>query len=130
MDKNDVDAILKHGLLSLRFGNKMRAAEDFAEVIRLDPRNVVAYKSRGMLYLQQEKYASAQEDLSKVISLDPSQTDAKAGLDKAKSLFAKLTRVRPSSYRQDGPSDAYLAGLASKDFTTLLNDGFAAYKER
>lgn len=129
MDKNDVDAILKHGLLSLKFGNKMRAAEDFAEVIKLDPRNVVAFKARGMLYLQQEKYASAQEDLSKVISLDPSQTDAKAGLEKARTLFAKLTRVRPSSYRQDGPSDAYLAGLASKDFNTLINDGFAAYKK-
>lgn len=129
MDKNDVDAILKHGLLSIKFGNKMRAAEDFAEVIRLDPRNVVAYKTRGLMYLQQEKYASAQEDLSKVVSLDPSQTDAKAALDKAKALFAKITRVRPSSYRQDGPSDAYLAGLASKDFNTLLNDGYAAYKK-
>lgn len=129
MDKNDVDAILKHGLLSLKFGNKMRAAEDFAEVIKLDPRNVVAYKERGLLYLQQEKYASAQEDLSKVVSLDPSQIDAKAGLEKARTLFAKLTRVRPSSYRQDGPSDAYLAGLASKDFNTLINDGFAAYKK-
>ncbi|MBA3993273.1 MAG: hypothetical protein C0469_07080, partial [Cyanobacteria bacterium DS2.3.42] len=129
MDKADADAILKHGLLSLKFGNKMRAAEDFAEVIKLDPRNVVAYKSRGLLYLQQEKYASAQEDLSKVVSIDPSQSEAKAGLDKAKTLFAKLTRVRPTSYRQDGPSDAYLAGLASKDFDTLINDGFAAYKK-
>ncbi len=129
MDNNDVDAILKHGLLSIRFGNKMRAAEDFAEVIKLDPRNVVAYKTRGLMYLQQEKYASAQEDLSKVVSLDPSQTDAKAALDKAKALFAKITRVRPTLYRQDGPSDAYLAGLASKDFNTLLNDGYAAYKK-
>ncbi|MCC7530707.1 MAG: tetratricopeptide repeat protein [Candidatus Melainabacteria bacterium] len=129
MDKSDVDAILKHGLLSIRFGNKMRAAEDFAEVIKLDPRNVVAYKTRGLMYLQQEKYASAQEDLSRVVSLDPTQTDAKAALDKAKALFARITRVRPSIYRQDGPSDAYLAGLASKDFNTLLNDGYAAYKK-
>ncbi len=129
MDKNDVDAILKHGLLSLKFGNKMRAAADFADVIKLDPGNILAYKTRGMLYLQQEKYASAQEDLSKVVALDPTQTDAKAGLDKAKTLFARITRVRPQVYHQDGPSDAYLAGLASKDFNTLINDGFAAYKK-
>lgn len=128
MDKNDVDAILKHGLLSVKFGNKMRAAEDFAQVIRLDPRNVMAYKTRGMMYFQQEKYASAQEDLNKVIALDPSQTDAQATLSKAKNLFAKLTRVRTQTYQREGPSDAYLAGLASKDFETLLNDGFAAYK--
>jgi tetratricopeptide (TPR) repeat protein len=129
MDKNDVDAILKHGLLSLRFGNKMRAVEDFAEVIRLDPRNVSAYKTRGMLYFQQEKYASAQEDLNKVLALDPSQTDAQATLTKAKSLFAKLTRVSTQVYQREGPSDAYLASLATKDFGTLLNDGFNAYKK-
>lgn len=129
MDKNDIDAILKHGLLSIRFGNKMRAAEDFAEVIRLDPRNVTAYKSRGMMYFQQEKYASAQEDLNKVVALDPSQSDAQATLSKAKNLFAKLTRVRTQVYQREGPSDAYLASLASKDFGTLLNDGFAAYKK-
>ncbi len=128
MDRNDVDAILKHGLLSIKFGNKMRAAEDFAEVIKLDPRNIVAYKTRGILYLQQEKYASAQEDLSKVVALDPSQTDAKAALDKARGLFTKLTRVRSSGYQQSGPSDAYLAGLASKDFNTLINDGYNAYR--
>lgn len=128
MDKGDVNAIVKHGLLSVKFGNKMRAAEDFGEAIKLDPKNVIAYKERGMLYLQQEKFASAQEDLSKVVSLDPSQTDAKVALDKAKVAFAKITRVRSTGVQREGPSDAYLASLASKSFDTLMNDGFNAYK--
>lgn len=129
IDKTDVDAIVKHGLLSVKFGNKMRAAEDFGEAIKLDPKNVIAYKNRGMLYLQQEKFASAQEDLAKVLSLDPSQSDAKAALDKARIAFAKITRVRSSGIQREGPSDAYLASLASKPFETLISDGFNAYKK-
>lgn len=128
MDKSDVDAIVKHGLLSVKFGNKMRAAEDFGEALKLDPKNVIAYKSRGMLYLQQEKFASAQEDLSKVVALDPSQSDAKVALDKARVAFAKITRVRSTGVQREGPSDAYLASLASKPFDTLINDGYSAYK--
>lgn len=128
MDKSDVDAIVKHGLLSVKFGNKMRAAEDFGEALKLDPKNVIAYKSRGMLYLQQEKFASAQEDLSKVVALDPSQSDAKVALDKARVAFAKITRVRSTGIQREGPSDAYLASLASKPFDTLINDGYSAYK--
>lgn len=128
MDKSDVDAIVKHGLLSVKFGNKMRAAEDFGEALKLDPKNVIAYKSRGMLYLQQEKFASAQEDLSKVVALDPSQSDAKVALDKARVAFAKITRVRSTGVQREGPSDAYLASLAAKPFDTLINDGYSAYK--
>jgi len=129
LDKTNVDAIVKHGLLSVKFGNKMRATEDFGEAIKLDPKNVIAYKNRGMLFLQQEKFASAQEDLAKVLSIDPTQGDAKAALDKARIAFAKITRVRSSGIQREGPSDAYLASLASKPFETLISDGYNAYKK-
>ncbi|HNB23347.1 MAG TPA: tetratricopeptide repeat protein, partial [Candidatus Melainabacteria bacterium] len=129
LDKSDVDAIVKHGLLSVRFGNKMRAVEDFGEAIKLDPKNILAYKNRGMLYLQQEKFASAQEDLSKVLSLDASQSEAKTALEKARVAFAKITRVRSTGSQRVGPSDAYLASLASKPFETLISDGYNAYKK-
>lgn len=128
MDKSDADAHLRHGLLSLKFGNKMRAEEDLDEVLRLDPKSAAAFAARGQLYIQQEKFASAQEDLSKAISLDPSNAEAKAAMIKAKTAFAKLTRVRSTGVQREGPSDAYLASLATKDFNTLLNDGYAAYK--
>lgn len=126
--KTTVDAQLKHGQLSLKFGNKMRATEDFAQVISLDPHNEIAFLERGKLFLLEEKYASAQEDFSKALSINPSNQEAKKNLDKARRLFASIVRVRPQANHQAGPSDAYLAGLAGKEFSTLLNDGFKAYQ--
>lgn len=126
--KTNVDAQLKHGQLSLKFGNKMRATEDFAQVISLDPRNETAYLERGKLFLLEEKYASAQEDFAKSLAINPSNQEAKQNLEKARRLFASIVRVRPQANQQSGPSDAYLAGLASKDFATLLSDGFKAYQ--
>jgi tetratricopeptide (TPR) repeat protein len=49
----------------------VRAIADFAEIIRLDPQNALAFVSRGNAYLAQRDYALAIADYNEAARLDP-----------------------------------------------------------
>jgi tetratricopeptide (TPR) repeat protein len=57
-------------------GKYQEAAENFSQVIRLDPKNAKAYNNRGIAYRKLDKYQEAIEDYSLAIRLDPNNAEA------------------------------------------------------
>ena len=47
------------------------AIEKYTEVIKLDPKNVVAYTNRGESYVEKKNYVFALTDYNKAVELDP-----------------------------------------------------------
>jgi tetratricopeptide (TPR) repeat protein len=103
---------------------------DFTEAIRLDPRNVDAWRERGLQYLLQENFAQAVEDFSQLLDLAPEdvvglQAVARAlfreeKLDEALHYINKAIEVQP-----DRPTGYMLRAQIQvwrDDITAALSD--------
>ncbi len=80
LDPTDVDARLALGVQYFNSRNLDGAAEQWREVIELDPENVAAWYNMGYYYMSQEPVdeAGAQEAWARVIEIDPESTEAAA----------------------------------------------------
>ncbi len=80
LDPTDVEARLALGVQYFNSRNLDGAAEQWREVIELDPENVAAWYNMGYFYMSQEPVdeAGALEAWARVIELDPESTEAMA----------------------------------------------------
>ena len=88
-------------------GEYDKAIEDYAEAIRLDPKQVLAYVYRGRAWAFQDKYDKAIQDYSEAIRLDPKSAAGYSGralvwnaqneYDKAIKDFTDAIRADPKN---------------------------------
>lgn len=101
--------MIVQGLNYYESGDLVKAAEQFSQVLQMNPNFTDAYFHRARLYLDQDKYDAAIQDLDKLISLDPKVADAynvrgvaylnKGSYDKAMQDLNKAIELDPTLVR-------------------------------
>jgi Tfp pilus assembly protein PilF len=85
------DTVLRFGLgeLYMEAGDFARAAEQFAEIVRLDPQYSAAYRYLGQSYAALEQSAQAQKIFERGIAV----AEARGDLQTAKEMRVFLNRL-------------------------------------
>ena len=75
------------------------AISDFTQVIKLDPRNVVAWVSRGQAYAAAHDFENAVGDLNQAIKLSPAEPSVYANLGQIMQTSGNITQALESFTR-------------------------------
>jgi tetratricopeptide (TPR) repeat protein len=125
----------KRGIAYHLKGEYDLAISDFAQAIRLDPKNAVHYNNRGFTYSRKSQYERAIADLDQAIRLDPKLANAydnrgeahnrRGEYDRAIADFDQAIRLDPklaSAYNNRGNVHNYRGeyDLALADFEQVL----------
>lgn len=78
------------GELSMAEGNNEEAAAIVAEILEIDPANIIALEIRGSLNIEQEKYDNAIQDLRIVLNEKPDSQRAALLLSRAYELIGSI----------------------------------------
>ena len=114
------DAYLNRGELRSDKGDYQGAIADFSEVIRLNPKNAVAYALRGLNYQRRGNNQAAVADFNSAARIDPNN--------------AVASMVRGFTYHLQGDYQGALAAyekaiaLDAKLFPAVNNIGFVKYE--
>lgn len=75
---SDVQIHLERAEAALRANAPATAAEQFRQVLALDPKNAEAYANLGVIAFFERDYPQAAKDLSSALAIDPSQVKTRA----------------------------------------------------
>lgn len=89
-----------HALLALLYfeaGDRARAAEEWATVLRLKPGNFEALRGMGFRYLEQNDIARARQHLERAALIRPDDTTVQEALRLIRHRESAATRTRPDT---------------------------------